>query len=54
MEFPMPFCRTALVMGEPIKVELNIDKSTIRQLMSTLANQINHLENVAKRLADGL
>ncbi|MEE9345506.1 MAG: DUF374 domain-containing protein [Methylococcales bacterium] len=54
MEFPMPFCRAALAMGEPIEVDLNIDKSAIRQLMNTLANQINHLENQAKRLVDGL
>lgn len=54
MEFPMPFCRAALAMGEPIEVALNIDKSAIRQLMDTLAKQINHLENQAKRLADGL
>jgi lysophospholipid acyltransferase (LPLAT)-like uncharacterized protein len=53
MEFPMPFSQAALAMGEPIEVELNIDKTAIRQLMNTLAKQINQLENVAKRLADG-
>jgi lysophospholipid acyltransferase (LPLAT)-like uncharacterized protein len=54
MVFPMPFCRTALAMGDPIEVKPNIDKSGIRQLMNTLANQINHLEDQAKRLVNGL
>ncbi|MEE9423460.1 MAG: DUF374 domain-containing protein [Methylococcales bacterium] len=54
MEFPMPFCRAALAMGEPVEVEADIDKSAIRQLMDTLAKQINQLEYQAKRLADGL
>ena len=52
MEFPMPFCRAALAMGEPVEVAANIDKATIRHLMDTLAEQINQLENQAQRLVD--
>lgn len=50
MEFPMPFCRAALAMGEPVTVAQEMNKSDIRQLMDTLAKQINQLEIQAKKL----
>jgi lysophospholipid acyltransferase (LPLAT)-like uncharacterized protein len=52
MEFPMPFCHSALAMGKPITVEANVDKAGIRQLMEDLAIQINQLDSRAKRLVD--
>ncbi|HFD12436.1 MAG TPA: hypothetical protein ENJ32_08215 [Crenotrichaceae bacterium] len=50
MEFPMPFSRAALAMGEPVAVDAEINKTEIRHLMSSLAEQINQLENQARKL----